>query len=167
MMHNFLANNRDDLISRCAAKVAKRPARNASVAQLSNGIPLFLNQLTRSLEAEQDGALGEGIAISGPSGGVGSAVSEMGVTAAAHGRALLDLHYTVDQVVHDYGDLCQAITDLAFERDAPFTVDEFRTLNRCLDNAIADAVTEFSSQRDTAIQAVHVGSKSATGVSHA
>jgi signal transduction histidine kinase len=54
----------------------------------------------------------------------------------------------VDQVVHDYGDLCQAITDLAVERDAPFSVDEFRTLNRCLDNAIADAVTEFSIQRD-------------------
>jgi signal transduction histidine kinase len=54
----------------------------------------------------------------------------------------------VDQVVHDYGDLCQAITDLAVERDAPFSVDEFRTLNRCLDNAIADAVTEFSAQRD-------------------
>jgi signal transduction histidine kinase len=57
----------------------------------------------------------------------------------------------VDQVVHDYGDLCQAITDLAVERDAPFSVDEFRTLNRCLDNAIADAVTEFSTQRDVAV----------------
>jgi signal transduction histidine kinase len=56
----------------------------------------------------------------------------------------------VDQVVHDYGDLCQAITDLAEARDAPFSVGEFRTLNRCLDNAIADAVTEFSAQRDAA-----------------
>jgi signal transduction histidine kinase len=62
----------------------------------------------------------------------------------------LSLGYTVDQVVHDYGDLCQSITGLAFERDAPFQIDEFRTLNRCLDNAIADAVTEFSYQRDCA-----------------
>jgi hypothetical protein len=75
----------------------------------------------------------------------------MGVTAAAHGKQLLELGYTVDQVVHDYGDLCQAITDLAVERDAPFSVEEFRTLNRCLDNAIADAVTEFSTQRDVAM----------------
>ena len=51
-------------------------------------------------------------------------------------------------MVHDYGDLCQSITDLAFERDAPFSIDEFRTLNRCLDNAIADAVSEFNLQRD-------------------
>ena len=153
-MHNFLSNNRDDLIARCAAKVAKRPTRKASAEQLLTGIPLFLSQLTRTLEAEQDGGTDEGIAISGPSGGDASALSEMGVSAAAHGKALLDLNYTVDQVVHDYGDLCQAITDLAFERDAPFSVDEFRTLNRCLDNAIADAVTEFSSLRDTAINAL-------------
>lgn len=56
--------------------------------------------------------------------------------------------YTVEEVVHDYGDLCQAITDLAFERKAEVSTDEFRTLNRCLDNAIAVAVTEFAYQRD-------------------
>ncbi len=40
----------------------------------------------------------------------------------------MELGFSVDQVVHDYGDLCQAITDLAVERDAPFSVDQFRTL---------------------------------------
>ena len=59
--------------------------------------------------------------------------------------------FTVDQVVHDYGDLCQAITGLALERGAPIGVDEFQTLNRCLDNAIADAVTEFAYQRDSVL----------------
>ena len=63
---------------------------------------------------------------------------------------------SVDQVVHDCGDLCQAITDLAFERDALFSIDEYRTLNRCLDNAIADAVSEFSAQRDAALAAQRV-----------
>jgi signal transduction histidine kinase len=70
------------------------------------------------------------------------------VAAARHGLELLQHGFTVDQVVHDYGDLCQAITDLAFERSMPIEIDEFRTLNRCLDNAIADAVTEFAHQRD-------------------
>lgn len=150
-MHNFLANNRGELIKRCVGKVAQRPKRNATEPQLRNGIPMFLEQLTRTLEAEQDDGAAAGKVISGASGGDGAALSEMGISAAAHGLALLELGYTVDQVVHDYGDLCQAITDLAVERDAPFTVDEFRTLNRCLDNAIADAVTEFSSQRDVAV----------------
>jgi signal transduction histidine kinase len=54
----------------------------------------------------------------------------------------------VEQVVHDYGDLCQAITDLAFELNEPIEIDEFRTLNRCLDNGIAVAVTEYNYQRD-------------------
>jgi signal transduction histidine kinase len=151
MMYRFLANNRDELIRRCTKKVTQRPSRNATAEQLQNGIPTFLDQLTRTLEAEQDDGVAAGLKISGASGGDRAARSEMGVSAAAHGTNLLNLGYTVDQVVHDYGDLCQAITDLAFERDAPFSIDEFRTLNRCLDNAIADAVTEFSFQRDAAI----------------
>ena len=147
-MHTFLLNNRDDLIERCKAKVAKRPRRAATPQQLSNGIPLFLYQLTRTLEAEDADEDAESLRISGASGGDALAMSEIGVAATAHGKDLLALGYSVDQVVHDYGDLCQAITELAFERDAPFAVGEFRTLNRCLDNAIADAVTEFSFQRE-------------------
>ncbi|MEO6744624.1 MAG: sensor histidine kinase, partial [Caldimonas sp.] len=110
---------------------------------------------TRTLQAEDADETAASIRISGPAGGDALALSEMGVSATAHGKELLKLGFTVDQVVHDYGDLCQAITDLASERDAPFTVDEFRTLNRCLDNAIADAVTEFSFQRDTTIAREH------------
>lgn len=150
-MHTFLANNRDELIARCKAKVAQRPRRAATEEQLKNGVPLFLEQLRRTLVAEEEGQAGESLSISGASGGDAQALSEMGVTAAAHGKQLLELGFTVDQVVHDYGDLCQAITDLAVERDAPFSIDQFRTLNRCLDNAIADAVTEFSAQRDASI----------------
>jgi signal transduction histidine kinase len=151
MMHEFLFNNRDDLIARCKSKVALRPKREATDNQLKNGIPLFLDQLTRTLEAEQRNDDKSSLEISGSSGGDLLALSEVGVSAATHGKALLTLGYSVDQVVHDYGDLCQAITDLAFERDAPFSIDEYRTLNRCLDNAIADAVSAFSVQRDSRI----------------
>jgi len=147
-MRNFLLNNRDELIRRCKDKVALRPSRGATREQLANGVPMFLDQLTRTLEAEDYGDVAAGLRISGPSGGDGAALSEMGVSATIHGGDLLGLGYTIDQVVHDYGDLCQAITDLAVQRDAPFSVDEFRTLNRCLDNAIAEAVTEFAAQRD-------------------
>ena len=150
MMHDFLSDNRQDLIERCRVKVEKRPNRGATVQQLQNGIPRFLDQLIRTLIVEQTCEPMDSRKISGPSGG-GASLSEMSVSAAQHGRELLDLGFTVDQVVHDYGDLCQAITDMAHERDAPFEVDEFRTLNRCLDNAIADAVTEFSYQHDSAV----------------
>jgi signal transduction histidine kinase len=147
MMYEFLSNNRDELATRCRQKVALRPGRSATAEQLKNGVPMFLDQLIRTLAMEQSSSPMESRRISGHAGG-GHTISEMGTTAAQHGKALLALGFSVDQVVHDYGDLCQAITDLAIERDAPFLVDEFRTLNRCLDNAIADAVTEFSYQRD-------------------
>lgn len=150
-MYKFLTNNRDELIRRCEAKVALRPHRSGSVEHQAKGVPLFLTQLTRTLRAEAQGHDRESVRTSGGAGGDVLALSEMGVSATAHGKVLLSLGFTVDQVVHDYGDLCQAITDLAVERDAPFSIDEFRTLNRCLDNAIADAVTGFAEQRDEAV----------------
>lgn len=156
MLHDFLNNNTDELTKRCRAKVADRSGRNATEPQLKNGVPMFLDQLIRTLRIEQTSHPMQSRSVSGPSGGGGgAALSEVSVTAAQHGRALLSLGFTVDQVVHDYGDLCQSITDLAFERDVPFDVDEFRTLNRCLDNAIAEAVTEFSSQRDADLANKH------------
>ena len=54
----------------------------------------------------------------------------------------------MSQVVHDYGDICQAITELAVEMDAPISTEDFRTLNRCLDDAIAGAVTEYGRERN-------------------
>lgn len=147
-MHQFLIRNRNELIVRCKHKVAQRPRRAATLEQLEHGIPLFLDQLTRTLGAEEEGRPADSMRISGAAGGDAHSLSEIGVSAAAHGRELLELGFSVDQVVHDYGDLCQAITDLAFERDAAFPTEEFRTLNRCLDNAIADAVTEFSRLRE-------------------
>jgi signal transduction histidine kinase len=148
MLHEFLLTNRNDLIDRCRLKVAQRPMPKATAAELEHGIPLFLDQLVKTLRLEQTSAPMRSRDISGSSGGGKPIFSEMGATAARHGLELLEHGFTVDQVVHGYGDLCQAITDLAFELDAPIQTVEFRTLNRCLDNAIADAVTEFAYQRD-------------------
>jgi signal transduction histidine kinase len=157
MLHEFLAANRVELIERCRAKVAQRATPKASEDELEHGIPLFLDQLIKTLRVEQTSEPLRSRRISGPSGGSGTpAMSEIGETAALHGRALLQRGFTVEQVVHDYGDLCQAVTDLAVDANAPVGIDEFRTLNRCLDNAIATAVTEFSYQRDLAVSDKHV-----------
>ncbi len=110
-------------------------------------MPLFLQQLVDTLRheythrpdaAEQDAT---------------PAPTAIGRAAALHGAELLRIGYTVDQVVHDYGDLCQAVTELAIEKHARIATEEFRTLNRCLDNAIADAVTAYGKGRDNAASA--------------
>jgi signal transduction histidine kinase len=51
-------------------------------------------------------------------------------------------------VVHDYGDVCQSITEIAMASNAPISSDEFHTLNRCLDDAIAGAVTAYGAHND-------------------
>lgn len=153
MLHEFLTANREELIARCRAKVAKRTAPRPTEPELKHGIPLFLEQLTQILRLEQTAGPGARHQAVSPEGlGTVESCSELGKTAASHGIELLKHGFTVDQVVRDYGDLCQAITALAVEQAAPIENDEFRALNKCLDDAIADAITEYGRQREQLIQ---------------
>lgn len=154
MLHEFLTANRLGLIDRCRVKVGKRTAPKATDDELTHGIPQFLDQLIKTLEVEQTSEPMRSRKVSGASGG-GGHPGEIGDAATLHGRELLQHGFSVDQVVHDYGDLCQAITDLAFELNAGIEINEFRTLNRCLDNAIAEAVSEFVHQRDLIVTHKH------------
>jgi signal transduction histidine kinase len=67
--------------------------------------------------------------------------------AGLHGKELMRLGYTLSHVVHAYGAMCQAITETAISESQNITPTEFRDLNRCLDMAIAGAVTEFQMQK--------------------
>jgi signal transduction histidine kinase len=138
MLHEFLTAHRDELVRRCREKVARRPAPAPTPTELEYGIPRFLDQLIGALRKE----------LGAPRDGASQVPAEIGATAGAHGKEFFRKGFSVEQVVHDYGDLCQSVTELAAEKDAPVTVDEFRTFNRCLDNAIADAVAAFGHARD-------------------
>lgn len=148
MMHQFLTANRTELIARCRAKVALRAPPGVPEEELAHGVSIFLDQLIKTLIVEQTTSPLQSRRVSGPSGGGKPVLSEIGESATLHGKELQAHGFTMEEVVHDYGDLCQAISDLAVETNAPIGVDEFRTLNRCLDNAIANAVTEFGYQHD-------------------
>ena len=108
-------------------------------------MPLFLEQLVDTLREEGD------THIRGAESDAAPAPTKIGRAAALHGAELLRRGFNVDQVVHDYGDVCQCVTALAVEQDISISTDEFRTLNRCLDNAIADAVTAFGAGRQRTI----------------
>jgi signal transduction histidine kinase len=134
MLYEFLEAHRAEVIVRARGKVAPRPAPRPTEEELESGVPLFLDQLCERLR-------------------LASATNdELSRTAGVHGRALLRAGFTIAQVVHDYGDVCQAVTELAAEMGASITVDDFRTLNHCLDDAIAEAVTEYSAQRERSIE---------------
>ena len=139
MLHDLLRTHRENLISRCRTKVSQRSSPHATAAELQYGVPLILDQLFEALVREKASPAPRDDTPSGYSSDRAGA----GETAAMHGSELFRLGYSVDQVVHDYGDLCQAITELAKETDAPITVDEFHTFNRLLDNSIANAVSAY------------------------
>jgi signal transduction histidine kinase len=147
VLHEFLSTHRSDLIDRCRQSAAQRNSAQATEEDSRFGIPLFLDQLVNTLKVEQANGATPKEKLADPVDGLPTS-PEQRSAATKHGRDLSQRGLTVDQVVHDYGDLCQAITGLAFELDAPITTSEFKTLNACLDNGIADAVTEFSYQRD-------------------
>ncbi len=157
MMHKFLIANRAELIARCRAKVAKRAPLGMREEELQHGVTIFLDQLIKTLAVERAADSIRSRKVSGRAGGGKPALSEISESAALHGKELQQHGFTVEEVVHDYGDLCQAITELASERGAAIGIDEFRTLNRCLDNAIATAVTEFGYQHNFVMAGLQAG----------
>jgi signal transduction histidine kinase len=130
MLHEFITSYRDAIVARTREKLTDRPWPQVSTSELEHGVPLFLTQLAETLRWETTGTPFSHDAIA--------------ASAANHGRELRTLGFNVSQVVHDYGDICQAITELAVEQQLPITAEEFHTLNRCLDTAIAQAVTEHA-----------------------
>src|SRR5579871_135582 len=130
MLAEFIATHRDEIISRCRGKVLARTLPPPTKTEIDHGVPLFLDQLRSALRRGQ------------------SSSAEIADTAVLHGHDLLRQGFTVSQVVHDYGDVCQSITELAVERNAAITTEDFRVLNGCLDDAIAGADTQYGSERN-------------------
>jgi signal transduction histidine kinase len=134
MLFEFIAQHRDLLVSRAREKVRQRVAPAPTELELSRGVPLFLDQFSSRLQlSETQGA------------------SEVNSDATIHGGELLAAGFTIGQVVHGYGDICQSVMQLAVELKIQVPPKSFKTLNMCLDVAIADAVTEYASRREQQI----------------
>lgn len=138
MLADFVTTNRDAIIAAARARVAARKSPEPSEVELWTGIPVFLDELADALRlAESSDVIDH---------------EQIGRSAGRHGRDLLRLGLTVGQVVHDYGDVCQAITELSVDQQVAISAGEFKTLNLCLDDAIAEAVTSYSDRRERAIE---------------
>jgi signal transduction histidine kinase len=130
MLHEFITSYRAAIIARSREKLTDRPWPLVSTSELEHGVPLFLTQLGETLRRETTAAP--------------FSQKVIGASAVKHARELRGLGFNISQVVHDYGDVCQAITEVAVEQHIPIMTEEFHVLNRCLDTAIAEAVTEHA-----------------------
>ena len=113
-----------------AHRIAPRPTN----VELMQGVPLFLDELVVRLRV-------------GEAPGPGT----LEATATVHGGELMHAGFTIGQVVHGYGDICQAITELAVQLGARISSVNFQRLNLCLDIAIAESVTEYARLREQAV----------------
>ncbi len=132
MLYQFLLDNREEVLALSRSKTAGISEDRPVSSKSQRGLPKFYAYLVRELKREARGHPKRSASGSRPS------------SPAVHGEELSRLGYTVSQVVHGYGVLCQAITELAEERSSAISAGEFSTLNLCLDTAIADAVTGFA-----------------------
>lgn len=151
MLHHFLKNNHSLLLERCRTNAQKRRMNDAPMVDLACALPRLLTEITLRMRA-----LHNPVAVNPPPEVLDrgeTANTQTGIAGTETGKALFALGFHIEDVVLGYGDLCQAITELAAERDAPFHVSEFRMLNLCIDTAVANAVRGFSSDRDTAMWA--------------
>ena len=134
MLSEFLVVHRQTIIANSQVKATSRTAPPATSVEMETGVSLFLDQLVATLTAEF-------------ASGEDSSDAQIGLSAGMHGKALHEIGFTARQVIHYYGDICQAITALAVESKMPIAAHEFRVLNRCLDEAMAEAIAEFGRQR--------------------
>jgi signal transduction histidine kinase len=137
MLKDFIITHRSEIIENSRVRADRRTTLR-SLTPLT-GVPMFLNQL------------GDALLLPPATGFI--LQEEISRTARGHGYDLLRMGLTIAQVVHDYGDVCQAITELAAVEVSPITGVEFQILNLCLDDAIAGAVTEYNAHRMSSIEA--------------
>jgi signal transduction histidine kinase len=137
MLYEFILAHREPIIDRARQRVRARMAPNSTEEKLAHGIPLFLTQLANAL------APNDSKEVIAPRD-----ADKIGDSAALHGHDLLQHGYSVGQVVHGYGDICQVVTELAIESNAAISAEEYQVFNLCLDDAIAGAVTAYGNQRE-------------------
>ncbi|MDQ3232638.1 MAG: HAMP domain-containing histidine kinase, partial [Pseudobdellovibrionaceae bacterium] len=160
MLIDFLQKHEKEILALTEQKTRDLAGAGSSSKQLEQGLPIFYKQLMAVLQLEPDilpqtclekdkmakAALeGDEPALAAASGRHREV--ELAKTAGLHGAELLRLGYTLSHVVHAYGSMCQAINEIAVAENFAISPDEFRSLNQCLDVAIAGAVTEFASKR--------------------
>jgi signal transduction histidine kinase len=139
-LYEVLAAKRDDVILRWKAQVLGTLAPEAMPpCELVDHIPEFVDEIVSALRTDSE--LAPGGASPGES-----------ATAAGHGAQRLRLGFSLDSVVREYGALRDAIVATAKDAGAPLTFQELQVVFDAVVSGIADAVSEYSHQRDAELR---------------
>jgi hypothetical protein len=117
-LQEFITTHHDKLVSMTREKVAKRGREPRPHEREAHGVPIFLEQVCEALVAEAERGQAHKAEPDPPTN------PNVAESAALYGHDLLRQGFSVDELVHEYGDVCQAVTELAVELDAPVSVSD-------------------------------------------
>jgi signal transduction histidine kinase len=135
-LHEVLAAKSDDVMLRWKANVRGTIApETIGPVELLDHLPTFLGEIRAALREA------DGLRSTAPS-------PEDSTTAAGHGEQRLRLGFSLDSVVREYGALRDAIVATGRDAGVQITFRELDVLSGTIISGIAQAVTEYTRQRD-------------------
>lgn len=149
-LHEFLTEHETEILQLCREKVLANSDAKPTSELLDRGLPIFYKEviavLERTAHAPKDADLSKNMITEG--------------SATEHGKESLRLGYSISQVVHAYGAVCQSITEFVQTKSFKIQSIEFHDFNLALDCAIAEAVTEYEkaqSENTNRVEAERMG----------
>ena len=102
MLYEFLLAERDEILALCSNKIVRLANSRSSSDEMERGLPVFYDELIEVLRTDTyESGKASNNAIE----------SFHKASAERRGKESLKLGYSISQVVHGYGALCQAITE--------------------------------------------------------
>lgn len=140
MLHQLLVQNKEVIVGQVCGRTRARAAARSGTNVFPDrdfglSLSLFLDHLIERFLLRT--ASGEAPPVS---------AEPSGVERLRRGRH-------IDQVVQAYGDLCAVLLELVLAQGDLVSFEELRTLNQCLDEAVAEVVTQHGRRRELAIAA--------------
>ena len=129
MLHEFLTEHRDEIVSRCERKLrARHPDRPADEAV--DSIPQFIDELIKA--ERREGGIDEP-----------SELPTNAPYAKEHGAQRFPKGFDITDIAMDYGVISDTIGDLAMEHHAMLDPRSYKLLNECIDMGIAKSIEEY------------------------
>jgi signal transduction histidine kinase len=138
-LHHALLSRRAEILESWTSqlRLAATETTPVTTIELIDHVPQFLDELIEALRlAEEEPAV---------------AASQTS-TAGQHGIQRFRLGFDIDAVVREYGLLQRCIVDVAARAGVRLSPDDFQMLGDSISSGIADAVTQYSRQRDAELR---------------
>jgi signal transduction histidine kinase len=127
-LSEFLVRHRELIERRTSEVFLARSAPTPTESEWRRGVPIFMEHLIEILDR-----------------------GDVAETATDFGRRLFGLGFTVSELVHGYGSVCEVVTKLAREVGEDIGTSDLEVFNRVLYVAMAESVTAHERERTAAL----------------